>query len=268
MGRPNTELSVPDGKKNGIGIVKSMTKGIKSGSFGSIVTILLAFFCVPAVGFLIFAINFNNASRDIGGAMGSGAGTAAGLAIGSMEGLTVGQLEGHEAGKQKGLSAEDTTAELATKIQEVSRLEVLVASGTYSDVMKIGDDYAALLTLKYNAVFTIDLDNADIQLKNDGLHILLDQPVVEFFPVSEPEKRAEYQKGSFVIQTGSAEEGFDALNNSADKIKEEATQSLQNNEGLMKSARTAGIDQLIQLVNAVSLSKPQVIVEYRGGENE
>lgn len=275
MNKPNTQIdklyteaATADEQKRRDILTEEFAKGIKNGIAGNFLTILLSVFVVVSLGFLIFAINFDQNSKDIGGALGSGAGTATGLAVGSMKGLTIGQREGYEAGKKEGLSAKDTTVELATKIREVSKLEVLVASGTCSHVLSIGEDYAALLTLKYNAVYTVDLNTADIELKNDGLHILLDQPIVEFFPVSEPEKKAEFQSKSFLVQTGSAKDGYEVTLEATVKIREEATSSLQNDEGLMKAAKTAGINQLTQLVNAVSLSKPNVFVEYRGGENE
>lgn len=228
--------------------------------------------CVLFLGLFVYSLNFWMNAQSTGGAFGEASGKLAGRAIGSLEGLTKGQLEGYAAGKEEGLSANDTTAELAGKIQEAEKLEVLVASGTYSDVLSIGKeespDYAALLSQKYNAVFTIDLSSAVINLEDDGLHILLEQPQVEFIPVGEIEKVNEFQKKGFVFETGSAEDGWKAALNSMDQITVKAQEQLQNNDSLMQAARSAARTQLTQLVNAVSLSKPEVLIEFQSGGEE
>jgi len=210
---------------------------------------------------LVFLINFRINAQSKGGMVGQGAGTVVGRAIGSLEGLTVGQVEGYAAGKAEGLSAKDTTVELAGKIQEVERLQVLLASGTFSDILTVGGDkYAALLAMEYNAVWTVDLSTAEIELKDDGLHILISQPEVEFVPVGDVDKVNEYQKYGF---SGSTEAGYDAFNNSTKQMRIKATEKLAGDESLMNAARASAVKQLEQLVNAVSLSKPKVFVEFR-----
>ena len=162
--------------------------------------VALIVFCILLICVFVYLIIFSSRAKTLGSAIGENSGVLAGRAVGSLEGLTKGQIEGFEAGKEEGLRAKDTTAELATKIQEVERLEVLVASGTYSDVLSIGENpinYAALLSQKYNASFTVDLGTAEIELKNDGLYILLDQPMVEFVPIGDIEKKNEYQRKKF-----------------------------------------------------------------------
>ena len=149
----------------------------------------------------------------------------------------------------------------------MEKLEVLIASGTFSDVLTVGEikdpDYAALISMKYNAVFTVNLETADIELKANGLHILLDQPELEFNPIGEISKRNEYQRYGW---TGSAEEGYEAAINSTNEIKIKATEKLAEDESLMNAAKKSAVTQLTQLVNAVSLSKPKVFVEFHSGE--
>ena len=224
------------------------------------VTTIPVILCVVMLCALVFLINYRINAESTGTMVGEGTGALVGRAVGSLEGLTVGQIEGHQAGKEAGLSAKDTTAELSGKIQEVEKLQVLVASGTYSDILTVGDDYAALLSQQYNAVFAVDLGTAEIELREDGLHILLDQPSVEFIPVGDIVKENEYQKNGF---TGSTEDGYDALNNSANQMKQKATEKLAGDTSMMAAARASAETQLIELVNAVSLSKPEVIIEWR-----
>lgn len=224
--------------------------------------------CLVVTCLFAYSLNFRIHARSTGGTLGEGTGKLVGRAIGSLDGLTRGQIEGYEAGKAEGLSAKDTTADLSGKIQEVEKLEVLVASGTYSDVLSIGTDpidYAALLSMKYNAVFTVNLGTADIELRDDGLHILLDQPEVEFIPVGEIEKKNEFQRPGFIFKRGSAEAGYVATDNALNELRPKAQERLQGNEALMKSARASATTQLTQLVNAVSLTKPLVFVDFRGG---
>ena len=253
-------------------IVKEIQKGFMGGIKKMPVAGWFVIPCVLNICLFAFSLNFRLTAQSTGGVLGETSGKTVGRAIGSLEGLTVGQAEGYAAGKEEGLSAKDTTAELAGKIQEVERLEVLVASGTYSDIYTIGDtdkpDYAALLSQKYNAVFTVDLGTAVVNLEEDGLHILLEQPTVEFVPVGDIIKANEYQRPGFVFKTGSVKDGYEAANNSANEIRVKAQEELQNDEGLMKSARSAAVTQLTQLVNAVSLSKPKVFIEFQGGDEE
>ena len=253
-------------------IQKEMQKGMKSGIKKIPVVGWFIIPCVLLICVFIYSLNFRLNAQSTGGALGETSGKLVGRAVGSLKGLTEGQAKGYAAGKEEGLSAKDTTADLASKIQEVEKLEVLVASGTYSDVLSIGKedspDYAALLSQKYNAVFTVDLANAEIELKEDGLHIELGQPEVEFVPVGDIEKINEFQKKGFIVETGSAEDGWKAALNSMDQITSKAQEQLQTNESLMKAARMAAKNQVTQLVNAVSLSKPEVFVEFQGGEGD
>ena len=99
---------------------------------------LSAYLLIPYVlliCLLAFLINSRINAKSTGGAVGEVSGTLVGKAIGSLEGLTKGQYEGYQAGKIEGLSAKDTTVELSGKIQEVQRLQVLVASGKFSDIL-------------------------------------------------------------------------------------------------------------------------------------
>ena len=218
--------------------------------------------CVVLLCVLVLLINFRIHAASTGGLIGEGTGTMVGRALGSLEGLTLGQIEGFNAGKEKGLSAEDTTAELSGKIKEVQRLQVLVASGTYTDMITGGakQDYAAILSQQYNAVFTVDLATAEIVLKEDGLHITLDQPSVEFLPIGKYAILNEYQKNGFV---GDANRGHKAVINSANQLKDKATEMLASDASMIAAARASAEEQLVGLVKAVSLSKPEVIIGWR-----
>lgn len=218
--------------------------------------------CVVLLCALVFIISYRMEAASTGGLIGQSTGTMVGKAIGSLEGLTIGQRDGYAAGKEKGLSAEDTTVELSGKIKEVAQLQVLVASGTYTDMITVGvnKDYAAIICQQYNAVFTVNLATANIELCEDGLHIELDQPEAEFLPIGEVSILNEYQKHGY---TGSAVDGYTAAINAINKLKEEGMKAFAGYDSMLQTSRVSAEEQLIGLVKAVSLSKPEVIIEWR-----
>ena len=229
----------------------------------------LIVFCLLACFTFAFSIGFWKDAQATGGMFGGTTGKLIGRAVGSIEGITIGREEGYKAGKEEAQRVKDITADLSNRIQEVKRLEVLVASGTFSDVLSIGEgklDYAALLSMKYNAVFTIDLGKAEVELvKGEGLHITLDPPSVEFIPIGAIEMKNEYQRPDFIIKPGSAEDGYIAAHNSMNAMKDKAQEAFANNKGMMQAARTSAVTQLKQLVHAVSVNKHEVFVHFRGG---
>ena len=128
--------------------------------------------CVFIACVLIYVIILRVNAESMGTTFGQSTGSQVGKFVGSFEALTD-YREAYAEGKEQGLSAEDTTAEVANKINEVERLEVLVASVKLNDIHTVGDDYAALYLLKGDAVFAVDLSKAEITEESDGLHILL-----------------------------------------------------------------------------------------------
>ena len=222
---------------------------------------ILAGVCILLAVLTVWMIFVRVNAQKNGDAVGQAAGTIVGRAVGSFEGLTKGQVEGYKAGKEAGLTTEDTEAELSGVVREVGKLQVLAASGTYSDILNVGKDYAALLSQKYNAVFTVNMNTAEVKLDTDGLHVLLDLPEVEFIPDGDISKVAEYQKSNF---TGSTEDGYNAVNTAANQIKKAAEETLEGDESMMEAAKNSATKQLEQLIKAVSLSQPTVIVEFRG----
>lgn len=220
--------------------------------------------CVLMGIILANTINLRMNAASLGGGLGTGAGSLVGKAIGSLEGMTTGRVEGAAAGKAAGLSAEDTEAEIANQIQQVEKLEVLVASVKLSNFHTIGKEdnpnYAALYLVNGNVVFTVDLSVADISMQSDGLHMVLPKPVGSLYlDDSSVEKVAEYQKKFF---NGSAEDGFDAYLNTMAKIQEATEETLDNYDVLIASARSAAENQVTLLAKSVSTTNRNVIIEW------
>lgn len=216
--------------------------------------------CVFIACVLIYVIVLRVNAESMGTTFGQSTGSQVGKFVGSFEALTD-YREAYAEGKEQGLSAEDTTAEVANKIKEVERLEVLVASVKLNDIHTVGDDYAALYLLKGDAVFAVDLSKAEITEESDGLHILLPQLEMDLIvDQSKIEKVAEYQK---LLFNGSSEDGFDAYLNSMEKIVEESKETLVNYDSLKKTAEETAIKQVEQLANSVAVEKRDVIVTFK-----
>ena len=224
--------------------------------------------CALCALLLIFMVYFRCNAQSTGEKIGQSAGIAAGRAVGSVEGLTAGQAEGYAAGKEAGLNAEDTEVEISGKIKEVQNLQVLVASGTYSDVLKIGTEYAALFTQKYEVIFKVDLSTADIRLdkSTNTLEITIDDPEAEFHKKGDAE--IEKEDGEKHLYSENAQEGYDSAIKSIGEIEESVIAEFNADNTLMDAARSSAKTQLEQLAKAVSVSGTKLNVEvlFRGSE--
>lgn len=212
---------------------------------------------------LVFSMGLRINASSMGSSFGDGLGKAVGKAAGSLEGVTEGREAGIEAGQDAGLSAEDTEADIATRLKEVANLEVLVASVKLNDFHSIGKDkdYAALYLLKGDAIFSVDLSDMDVSLKGNELKIVLPQPKVNLIiDESQTEKVAEYQKHFF---SGSAAAGMEAYLNTMKKLTEEPEKAIANYDFLMESARESAEKQVRQLASSVSIQKRNVSISFR-----
>ena len=221
--------------------------------------------CVLAACFLVVALYYNANAISRGSSMGQGTGSLVGKAVGSLEGMTKGREEGIADGHAAGLSANDTSADIANEIRKIQNLEVLVASVKIHNYHSIGDDveYAALYLLKGDVVFSVDLSQADIVVRDNEIHISLPLPHGELYiDQNQVEKVAEYQKHYF---SGNAEDGFDAYLNSMRKVYEASAETLDNYAALIEAAKESAEKQIRQLVLAVAVNTHQVTVDFKEG---
>ena len=246
-------------KRNGE-IEKQIAKRIDKAPI-RVITVVL---CVLAVCFFAMAVYVRIGSSKIANQLGDDLGTLTGKVIGSSAALLDGKKAADEA-IADALSAKDTEAELATKIREEQKLEVLVMGGSFVDEFEIGENYKVLLSMDYDAVFTVDLSTAEIKLSDDGLHILVDEPKLGFYPKDKVDKIAEWNKEIF---DGSAEKGIAAFIGYMNTLKEKAEEELNEDDSLMTAAKLSAEEQLEALAKAVSVSKikPAVFTEFRGSQ--
>lgn len=221
--------------------------------------LLLFVFILTLIGF-VHTFYLWLTAVSVGSELGSGTGSLVGKAIGSYNGM----IDGTKDGKEAGLSAEDTKADIATQLQQVNNLEVLVASvklEDYHDIGPEGDEkYAALYLVNGNVVFTVDMSQATITSKSGNLHIILPNPVGELYiDQSSIDKAAEYQKTKF---SGNAKDGFDAYLNTMKKVQDASEETLNNYDILLDSAKQAAKRQVSLLALAASESYSEITVEF------
>ena len=227
-----------------------MKKHLKRTSLPVICVILAV-----AAAFLI-VVRFQ--AKSSGEALGRAAGAAAGRAVGSFEGITTGTKEGKAAGTAKGLSAEDTTI-ILNAVRKVQKLQVLIYSGNVTGVVEIGDenDSAELYSMKFQVVYTVDLETASVEKTENGFLIHLDPPTPEF-QSENPKRLAEYREWH---STGSTKRGITEYANVKDKLKEKAEEDFAQDD-LQEAARESAEKQIEELIHAAQLSDTDVTIDF------
>lgn len=199
-----------------------------------------------------------------GDSLGNTVGRAAGIAKGSFYGITEGAEKGYEEGKKKGLSAEDTVARIGTTLLETQNLQVLQVDSKLSYVHRVGDYYAALLTMPCTGIFTVDLEKSEAVLREDG-SMLIVIPEPEFTPyidMGNIETLAEYKTNS--LFDGNAKDGYDGFLNSMEQLKNK-TESVMTGYGtLEEQAKQVAKEQVEQLARSVCGSSKVVEVQFIG----
>lgn len=146
---------------------------------------------------LLIYIHHNAA--EIGNNVGTATGKIVGNAIGSFDGVTEGVPQGIADGEAAGLSAVDTTADIKGTMERIGKLEVLIAGVTLENINQIGEAYKGLYLIDGDAVFTVDLNDAEISYGSDGsdIYIWIPEPELTLYlDVSNTQKLAEIQNFS------------------------------------------------------------------------
>jgi hypothetical protein len=211
----------------------------------------------------VFALYIHGRAAAIGAGVGEINGNIVGTAIGSYRGITEGVEKGTEAGENAGLSAEDTTADVKGTMESIGKLEVLAADVTLKNINKIGDTYEGLYMISGNAVFTVDLNNADISYSKDGssVYIWIPSPEMELYlDQNSTEKLAEKQKFSLSVN---AKDGLKAYLNSMTQTVDNVKDMMSNYESLMTAAKESAKTQVEQLATTLCGQSQHVQVEFK-----
>ena len=202
-------------------------------------------------------------AQTTGTALGTSAGEIVGTALGSLNGITY-YREGWDAGKEQGLSAEDTESTIITHIiQGTGNLQVLVAGVTLDVSHEVGDKYAAIYLLRGEAVFMVNLNEAQIDIDQNTVTVMIPLPEVRLtVDETEVEKIAEWQTKFF---NGSTDDGYIAYMNSIEQSKEAVAESISNYDELRKQAQEAAKEQVKMLVENMTGKEVNVSI-FPGGE--
>lgn len=221
------------------------------------------------VAVLLIAATFtgymHHRAETIGTSVGKTNGKIVGTAIGSAKGVTVGTQEGKEAGKKAGLSAEDTTVDIKGRMDALDKLEVLVASVSLKNINKIGDSYTGLYLINGDAVFSVDLAEAEISFSQDekDVYITIPEPDLEvYLDQSNTKKLTESQNFSFTV---SAEDGLIAYLNSMTQTIEKVKETMFNYDSLFLDAKESAKKQVQQLATTICGDNYVVHVQFKRG---
>lgn len=211
----------------------------------------------------VFIGYIHHRAEKIGSIVGKMNGEIVGIAIGSAEGVTKGTKEGEEAGKRAGLIAEDTTVDIKGSMEALGKLEVLVAGVSLKNINKIGESYTGLYLINGDAVFSVDLAEAEISFSQDGkdVYITIPEPNLEVYLDQDSTKKlAESQNFSFTV---SAKDGLVAYLNSMTQTVEKVKETMVNYDALFADAKESAKKQVQQLAATICGDNYVVHVQFK-----
>lgn len=222
---------------------------------------------VGAVLILIIATTFMGYLRgiadDIGMVVGEQSGKAVGTAIGSAKGITIGLQEGGKAGAEAGINAHDIKAEIKGTIQAMGKLEVMAASVSLQNVNTIGDTYAGLYLISGDAIFTIDLNKAQIDFNQDETEVTITVPQPDlniYLNQNNTKKLAEFQKFSLTV---SAEDGLQDYLNMMTETVQATKAKMSNYDALVSQANESAKNQVEQIAATICGNRYAVHVQIQ-----
>ena len=232
--------------------VKRAHKDIKH--LGKIYVILI-FLGILSIGIilvlsiLIIPIWLN--AKDVGSQAGEALGDVVGCAVGSFRGITEGIPQGMADGKEEGLSVKDSEVGIGNKIEKIGNLEILKAGVKLDNCIRIADNYLAIYVYKADAIFVVNLAQAEIVEEEwgDKITIILAEPSVEvYIDDVETNKITEWQKHFY---SGKAAEGYEVHINARAEIEDKAPEEIANYGTLMELAKDSAKKQVTILAEAI-----------------
>ena len=256
-------------------IAKTATKAAKKTSSRVLFAILLIVLVVTlaTTASIVFLVikptidNVNSLSNEVGESVGQ----AVAFAVEPFylpEDILIGLHEGHEAG----LSAEDTTVTAENPIESLGNgvLEVfetdveLVDPQIQGKDLPTGPSYAALYIYKGKMVFTVDLNAAKIQYRENEVIISVPEPMPQIkWDGNGPEMVAEYKSLAGVVFS-TPSDGITASLNSEAQMYEKTPQELEDYAMLREMAKEEAAVQLHSLAEAVIVGNKKITVEFIG----
>ena len=234
-------------------------KKLKNMKQSTLLLLMVAILLVAAV----FTGYAHHRAGDMGTAIGKKNGEIVGTAIGSAKGITEGAQKGREDGAQEGLKAEDTIAEIKGAMEDMGKLEVLVAGVTLKNINRIGTAYTGLFLINGDAVFTVDMAAAEINRSQDGAELSIKVPRPElnvYLDMDSTQKLAEVQKFSLTVD---AQDGLTAYLNSMTQTVKKVKDTMANYDSLCLEAENSANAQIRQLVKRICGNDTLVQVQFK-----
>lgn len=123
------------------------------------------------------------------------------------------------------------------------------------DSHKIGEKYSAIYIYKADAVFAVDLQEAEIVEEGAQITIRVKKPDLTFYiDEAETEKLAEWQKNFF---SGSTEDGYKAYMNSRIEMEKKSAEEIANYDTLMDMAQESAKSRSSFLWKQSAAGKPE-----------
>lgn len=188
-------------------------------------------------------------------------GSGLGITTGTVKGVTTGWKQGVEDGEDAGKYADDYELELANEMEQLGKLEVLIANTSVRNDFTIGTQYEVLYIYKGSAIFTVELSQVKVSV-DDGNKIMIKAPMpcMEFvIDDDETKKVMEMQNGYF---TGSREGGYEAYIYHRNEMLDKVDEYMVGYEELCEEAKKAAICQLTSLTQAVCGGEVEVQIEF------
>ena len=158
-------------------------------------------------------------------------------------------VKGYNAGKKEGLSAKDTELQMKNTVDEIGKLEVLVANVKIPEYHSVGQKYAAMYLFRGSAVFTVDLTKTNIIVNNTDIQVLIPKPVAEVRIDNKETERIIHRSAK--IFNGSTEDGLEAYLNTLKAVDQVSTERISNYSELSEMAKQAAKLQLQDIIKNI-----------------
>lgn len=169
-------------------------------------------------------------------------------------------VKGYDAGKKAGLSAKDTEQQMKNTVEEIGKLEVLVANVKIPEYHSVGQKYAAMYLFRGSAVFTVDLTKTNIIVNNSDIQVLIPKPVAEVKIDNKETERIMHRSAK--IFNGSTEDGLEAYLNTLKAVDQVSTERISNYSELSEMAKQAAKLQLQDIINNISGSGKNITFSF------
>jgi len=169
-------------------------------------------------------------------------------------------VKGYDAGKKEGLSAKDTEQQMKNTVEEIGKLEVLVANVKIPEYHSVGQKYAAMYLFRGSAVFTVDLTKTNIIVNDSNIQVLIPKPVAEVRIDNKETERIIHRSAK--IFNGSTEDGLEAYLNTLKAVDQVSTERISNFSELNEMAKQAAKLQLQDIIKNISGSEKNITFSF------